>query len=128
MSQAEAIGFAVLGLAAILSLFFAMYKPLNENTKTMTVLTVKVEQLTAAVSKSNIDMEEYKEKVKEGQRRQWVELDKHSEKLLVHDVKIQALERSYERLHDKKLPAQKPKAKQRRTRNIELREEDAENV
>nr|DAZ75867.1 MAG TPA: protein of unknown function (DUF4083) [Caudoviricetes sp.] len=54
------IGYGVVALTAIVGLFTALYKPLNENTKQMTELIVKMGKLTEELEKQNRDFEEYK--------------------------------------------------------------------
>lgn len=84
MTTAEMIGIVVLGLSSLVGIFTAVNRPLNENTKAMTELTLKVEQLAKEIKeqndkleKQNRDIEEYKEHVKKGQREQWEVLDRH---------------------------------------------------
>jgi peptidoglycan hydrolase CwlO-like protein len=84
VTTAEMIGIVVLGLSSLIGIFTAVYRPLNENTKAMTELTLKVEQLAKEIKdqndkleKQNREIEEYKEHVKKGQREQWEVLDRH---------------------------------------------------
>jgi sensor histidine kinase YesM len=79
------IGLVVIGLTAIVGLFTAISKPVNDNTKAMTVLTMQIEQLANELKEQNKKMEqhekefeEYKEHVRESQRRQWDEINKHA--------------------------------------------------
>lgn len=85
MSQVEKIGIVVVGLTAIIGLFTAISKPLNDNTKAMTVLTMQIEQLANELKEQNKKMEQhekefedYKAHVRESQRRQWDEINKHT--------------------------------------------------
>lgn len=97
MTTAEMIGIVVLGLSSLIGIFTAVYRPLNENTKAMTELTLKVEQLAKEIreqndklEKQNREIEEYKEHVKKGQREQWEVLDKHELKIMQvqNDLKL----------------------------------------
>lgn len=79
------IGIVVVGLTAIIGLFTAISKPLNDNTRAMTVLTMQIEQLANELKEQNKKMEQhekefedYKAHVRESQRRQWEEIDKHA--------------------------------------------------
>lgn len=85
MSQTEIVGLVVIGLTAIIGLFTAICKPINDNTKAMTVLTMQIEQLANELKGQNKKMEQhekefedYKAHVRESQRRQWEEIDKHA--------------------------------------------------
>ena len=89
MPESQIIGFVVIGLTAIVGLFLAIYKPLNDNTKAMTILTVNIETLTKKIDEQNkrIDeqernLEKYKNHVSESQKRQWDVIDKHGQDLL----------------------------------------------
>lgn len=88
MSEAEIIGLLVIGLTALISLFMAMYKPLNENTKAMTVLTSNIEHLAEKIDEQNKKIEEqekallqYKDHMRDSQKRQWDKLDEHEKTL-----------------------------------------------
>ena len=88
IKEAEMIGMLVLSLTALITLFMSIYKPLNDNTKAMTALTSNIESLAEKIEEQNkkIDEQErefnvYKDHVRESQKRQWLELDKHSEQL-----------------------------------------------
>lgn len=82
------IGFVVIGLTALVSLFMAIYKPLNENTKAMTVLTSNIEHLADKIDEQNKKIEgqekallEYKDHMRDSQKRQWDKLDEHDKAL-----------------------------------------------
>lgn len=84
MTTAEMIGIVVLGLSSLIGIFTAVYRPLNENTKAMTKLTMNIEQLAEKIEEQNkrIDEQEktlnnYKDHMRESQKRQWEVLDKH---------------------------------------------------
>ena len=85
MSQTEIVGLVVIGLIAIIGLFTAICKPISDNTKAMTVLTMQIKQLADELKEQNKKMEQhekefenYKEHVRESQRRQWDEINKHT--------------------------------------------------
>lgn len=83
------IGIVVLGLSSLIGIFTALYRPLNENTKAMTKLTMNIEQLAKRIEEQNkrIDEQEeelnnYKDHVRESQKRQWDMLDKHEKDIM----------------------------------------------
>lgn len=86
MSNIELIGMLVTGLATLISLFMAIYKPLNENTKTMVSLSEQMKQLTNEIAKQNLEIEKqekefnaYKDHMRESQKRQWEAIDEHTQ-------------------------------------------------
>ncbi len=86
MNKVELIGMLVTGLATLISLFMAIYKPLNENTKTMVSLSEQMKQLTNEISKQNKEIEKqekefsaYKDHMRESQKRQWEAIDEHTQ-------------------------------------------------
>ena len=84
------IGYGVVALTAIVGLFTALYKPLNENTKQMTELIVKMGKLTEELEKQNRDFEEYKKYVSKSQQKQWDEINIHGKEIieLKHDFEM----------------------------------------
>lgn len=84
------IGYGVVALTAIVGLFTALYKPLNENTKQMTELIVKMGKLTEELEKQNRDFEEYKKHVSKSQQKQWDEINTHGKEIteLKHDFEM----------------------------------------
>ena len=76
------IGYGVVALTAIVGLFTALYKPLNENTKQMTELIVKMGKLTEEFEKQNRDFEEYKKHVSKSQQKQWDEINIHGKEIM----------------------------------------------
>lgn len=91
MSEAEVIGMFVIGATALVALFTTVYKPLNENTKAMTTLAVKMEQLTEQMRKQEEDFRAYKDSQTESQRRQWEVINENSETLAAHDAEIRRM-------------------------------------
>lgn len=86
MSDAQIIGYIIIGLSAIVGLFMAIYKPLNENTKTMVSLSEQMKQLTNEIAKQNKEIEKqekdfdvYKDHMRESQKRQWEAIDEHTQ-------------------------------------------------
>lgn len=89
MSEAEFIGMVVLSLSAIFGLFAVVYKPLQNNTKAMTTLTLRLDYLIDRMDKHEEnykqhleDFEKYKEKVRESQKKQWDEIDIQKEEII----------------------------------------------
>jgi hypothetical protein len=52
-----------------------------------------VEQLTSSMEHYKVDLEEYKEKVRQSQQRQWDKLDEHSCQIAKHDIEIETLKK-----------------------------------
>lgn len=96
------IGYGVTALTAIVGLFTALYKPLNENTKQMTELIVKMGKLTEELEKQNRDFEEYKKHVSKSQQKQWDEINTHEKAIieLKHDFEMCRQESGKENKHD----------------------------
>lgn len=89
IDNALIIGYGVIAFTALVGLFSAIYKPLNDNTKAMTKLTSNIEQLAEKIEEQNkrIDKQErelsdYKDHMRESQKRQWEVLDKHTKDIL----------------------------------------------
>lgn len=89
MTTAEMIGIVVIGLSSLIGIFTAVYRPLNENTKAMTKLSMNIEQLAEKIEEQNkrIDKQErelnnYKDHMRESQKRQWEVLDKHEKDII----------------------------------------------
>lgn len=96
------IGYGVVALTAIVGLFTALYKPLNENTKQMTELIVKMGKLTEELEKQNRDFEEYKKHVSKSQQKQWDEINMHGKEIteLKHDFEMCRQENGKENKHN----------------------------
>lgn len=89
------IGILVLALSVLVALFMSIYKPLNENTKAMTILTSNIEHLAEKIDEQNKKIEEqnkkieeqekallqYKDHMRDSQKRQWDKLDEHEKTL-----------------------------------------------
>ncbi len=96
MSQTEFIGMMIVGLSTLVGLFIAIFKPINENTKTMTELLLKMDTMTEKMDKRDEelkqhikDFEDYKNKVRESQKRQWDKIDELSDDMIKvkHSIK-----------------------------------------
>lgn len=96
------IGYGVVALTAIVGLFTTLYKPLNENTKQMTELIVKMGKLTEELEKQNKDFEEYKKHVSKSQQKQWDEINMHGKEILElkHDFEMCRKENGKENEHN----------------------------
>lgn len=96
------IGYGVVALTAIVGLFTTLYKPLNENTKQMTELIVKMGKLTEELEKQNRDFEEYKKHVSKSQQKQWDEINTHGKEIaeLKHDFEMCRQENGKENKHN----------------------------
>lgn len=81
ISDATVIGYFVVALSALIALFTAIYKPLNDNTKAMTELSVKMQRLTEELEKQNKDFEDYKKHVSESQKRQWDAINEQDKRI-----------------------------------------------
>ena len=90
MPEQLMIGYLVIALGTLVTLFFAIHKPLNDNTRAMTELTVKMEQFTEQLAKHEKELKEYKEHVSESQKRQWDAINEHTGKIneLTHDLEM----------------------------------------
>lgn len=100
MTQSEYVGLLIGSLAVIVPLCVALITPITKNTKTMTRLNVTMEQLIErignqekALEKHEIEFEEYKKHMREGQRRQWDEINKHHDRLIEHENDIDRLKK-----------------------------------
>lgn len=89
MSQNEFIGFVIGSFAVIVPLCVALIKPITENTKTMTRLTDTMEHLIdrmdkqeKALEKHEMEFDDYKEKVRASQKRQWDKIDELSDDMI----------------------------------------------
>lgn len=96
MSDAQIIGYIIIGLSAIVGLFMAIYKPLNENTKTMVSLSEQMKQLTNEIAKQNKEIEKqekefdtYKDHMRESQKRQWNAIDEHTQAINEVNYKLE---------------------------------------
>lgn len=101
MTTAEMIGIVVIGLSSLIGIFTAVYKPLNDNTKAMTELTIRIEQLAKEIKEQNEkiekqskEFEDYKEHVRKGQKLQWDAIEKNEKEIgeTKHELELCQLE------------------------------------
>ena len=96
MSEIEFLGMLVICLSSLVGLFAMLFKPLNNNTKAMADLVSKIDRITEKMDerdeelKQHIkDFEDYKNKVRESQKRQWNKIDELSDDMIKvkHSIK-----------------------------------------
>lgn len=97
MSKIEFLGMLVLCLSSLIGLFVMLFKPLNDNTKAMSTLVSRIDRITEKMDerdeelKQHIkDFDEYKNKVRESQKRQWDKIDELSDDMISikHSIKL----------------------------------------
>lgn len=100
MSEAEFIGMLVLALGTLIGVAVAIGKPLSDNTKAMTTLTMNINHLSEKLDTMNKDFKEHKEDfekyknhVSESQKRQWDNINKNSRDITEVNHKIDMLEK-----------------------------------
>lgn len=91
MSEYESIGMVITVLVLLIGLFMTVHKPINENTKAMTALTIQMEQLKDSVDAQQENFTGYKQHVSVSQQKQWDVINEHSDMLLRHDMEIKQL-------------------------------------
>lgn len=100
MSEAEFIGMLVLALGTLVAVAVAIGKPLSDNTKAMTTLTMNINYLSEKLDTMDKefkahkeDFEKYKDHVSESQKRQWNDINKNSRDITEVNHKIDMLEK-----------------------------------
>ena len=100
MSEAEFIGMLVLALGTLVGVAVAIGKPLSDNTKAMTTLTMNINHLSEKLDTMDKefkehkgDFEKYKNHVSESQKRQWDNINKNSRDITEVNHKIDMLEK-----------------------------------
>lgn len=100
MSEAEFIGMLVLALGTLIGVAVAIGKPLSDNTKAMTTLTMNINHLSEKLDTMDKefkahkeDFEKYKDHVSESQKRQWNDINKNSRDITEVNHKIDMLEK-----------------------------------
>lgn len=100
MSEAEFIGMLVLALGTLIGVTVAIGKPLSDNTKAMTTLTMNINHLSEKLDTMDEefkahkeDFEKYKDHVSESQKRQWNDINKNSRDITEVNHKIEMLEK-----------------------------------
>lgn len=96
MSKIEFLGMLVICLSSLIGLFAMLFKPLNDNTKVMADLVSRIDRITEKMDerdeelKQHIkDFEDYKNRVRESQKRQWNKIDELSDDMIKikHSIK-----------------------------------------
>lgn len=89
MTEAEFLGMLVLSLATLVGLFNVVFKPLNANTKKMAELVLRIDRLAEKMDERDgefkehlEEFDEYKEKVRQSQKRQWDKIDELSDDMI----------------------------------------------
>lgn len=100
MSEVEFIGMLVLALGTLIGVAVAIGKPLSDNTKAMTTLTLNINHLSEKLDtmdkefkEHKDDFEKYKNHVSESQKRQWNDINKNSRDITEVNHKIDMLEK-----------------------------------
>lgn len=100
MSEVEFIGMLVLALGTLIGVAVAIGKPLSDNTKAMTTLTLNINHLSEKLDtmdkefkEHKDDFEKYKNHVSESQKRQWDDINKNSRDITEVNHKIDMLEK-----------------------------------
>lgn len=100
MSEAEFIGMLVLALGTLIGVAVAIGKPLSDNTRAMTTLTMNINHLSEKLDTMDKefkahkeDFEKYKDHVSESQKRQWNDINKNSRDITEVNHKIDMLEK-----------------------------------
>lgn len=100
MSEVEFIGMLVLALGTLIGVAVAIGKPLSDNTKAMTTLTMNINHLSEKLDTMDKefkahkeDFEKYKDHVSESQKRQWNDINKNSRDITEVNHKIEMLEK-----------------------------------
>ena len=100
MSEVEFIGMLVLALGTLIGVAVAIGKPLSDNTKAMTTLTLNINHLSEKLDtmdkefkEHKDDFEKYKNHVSESQKRQWDNINKNSRDITEVNHKMDMLEK-----------------------------------
>lgn len=99
MSEVEFIGMLVLALGTLIGVAVAIGKPLSDNTKAMTTLTLNINHLSEKLDtmdkefkEHKDDFEKYKNHVSESQKRQWDNINKNTKDIAETNHKIDLLQ------------------------------------
>ena len=96
MSKIEFLGMLVLCLSSLIGLFVMLFKPLNDNTKAMSILVSRIDRIAEKMDERDEELkqhvkefDDYKDKVREGQKRQWDKIDELSDDIIniKHSIK-----------------------------------------
>lgn len=87
----------VLCLSSLIGLFVMLFKPLNDNTKAMSILVSRIDRIAEKMDERDEELkqhikefDEYKNKVRESQKRQWDKIDELSDDMISikHSIKL----------------------------------------
>lgn len=96
MSKIEFLGMLVLCSSSLIGLFVMLFKPLNDNTKAMSILVSRIDRIAEKMDERDEELkqhikefDDYKDKVREGQKRQWDKIDELSDDIIniKHSIK-----------------------------------------
>ena len=89
MSEFEFLGMLVVSLTTLIGLFAVVFKPLNANTKAMAELVSRLDRMAEKMDERDEELKEhikefddYKEKVRASQKRQWDKIAELSDDMI----------------------------------------------
>lgn len=89
MTEMEFLGTLVVSLTTLIGLFAVVFKPLNANTKAMAELVSRLDRMAEKMDERDEELKEhikefddYKEKVRASQKRQWDKIDELSDDMI----------------------------------------------
>lgn len=89
MTEMEFLGTLVVSLATLIGLFAVVFKPLNANTKAMAELVSRLDRMAEKMDERDEELkkhikefDDYKEKVRQSQKRQWDKIDELSNDMI----------------------------------------------
>ena len=89
MTEMEFLGTLVVSLTTLVGLFAVVFKPLNANTKAMADLVSRLDRMAEKMDERDEELKEhikefddYKEKVRASQKRQWDKIDELSDDMI----------------------------------------------
>lgn len=89
MTEIEFLGMLVISLATLIGLFAVVFKPLDANTKAMANLVSRLDRMAEKMDERDEELKEhikefddYKEKVRASQKRQWDKIDELSDDMI----------------------------------------------
>ena len=96
MTEIEFLGMLVISLATLIGLFAVVFKPLNANTKAMANLVSRLDRMAEKMDERDEELkghikefDDYKEKVRASQKRQWDKIDELSDDMIKVKQKIE---------------------------------------
>lgn len=95
MSKIEFLGMLVLCLSSLIGLFVMLFKPLNDNTKAMSILVSRIDRIAEKMDERDEELkqhikefDDYKDKMRESQKRQWDKIDELSDDILTLNTQL----------------------------------------